>query len=193
MAKSKKELDRDLMFEKIMPALSDNPFSDLHGQDEPTPAEPEPAPPKPDSAAPEAPIGTSFAAEASAQEPPLSADEPLSEEDLSEPIDTDDALSALRSRLFSHSTFTLQCTVSTINVMESVVTRSAEAVMRRFNCCSCDRCRCDVITAALNFLPPHYVVGDPAQAAQYDGDIPEKQVTAALVRAVLQVRAHPNH
>lgn len=27
MAKSKKELDRDLMFSKIMPALSDNPFT----------------------------------------------------------------------------------------------------------------------------------------------------------------------
>ena len=34
MAKSKKELDKDLMFAKIMPALSDNPFSDLHGDDD---------------------------------------------------------------------------------------------------------------------------------------------------------------
>ena len=30
MAKSKKELDKDLMFAKIMPALSDNPFSDVN-------------------------------------------------------------------------------------------------------------------------------------------------------------------
>ncbi len=185
MAKSKKELDRDLMFEKIMPALSDNPFSDLHRQEEPGPLESEQAAAPSESAAPaEAPP---------LPEPSLSSEILLPEEDLSEPVDEEDALSALRSRLFSRSTFTVQCTFSTINVMESIVTRNAEAVMRRFNCCSCDRCRCDVITTALNLLPPHYAVGDPSQAAQYDGDVSEKEVIAALVRAVLHVRAHPYH
>lgn len=32
MAKSKKELDKDLMFKKIMPALSENPFSSTYNQ-----------------------------------------------------------------------------------------------------------------------------------------------------------------
>ena len=32
MAKSKKELDKDLMFKKIMPALSENPFSSTYSQ-----------------------------------------------------------------------------------------------------------------------------------------------------------------
>ncbi len=30
MAKSKKELDKDLMFQKIMPAIADNPFSTVY-------------------------------------------------------------------------------------------------------------------------------------------------------------------
>ena len=39
MAKTKKELDKDLMFSKIMPALSGNPFSDLPAAESPAPTD----------------------------------------------------------------------------------------------------------------------------------------------------------
>ena len=43
MAKSKRELDKDLMFQKILPAIADNPFSTVyqnnHLGDEATPEE----------------------------------------------------------------------------------------------------------------------------------------------------------
>ncbi len=35
MAKSKKELDKDLMFQKIMPAIADNPFSTVYHANHP--------------------------------------------------------------------------------------------------------------------------------------------------------------
>jgi hypothetical protein len=208
MAKSRKELDKDLMFQKIMPALSDNPFSDLHGQAE-VPLPPEPAqpaapqatePPEVSSAAPAEAAAPASAVPAAEISNPFSAGEADTQPEPEEPElplpddGQNDDLSALRSRLFSHNSFGLpQESVCTINVTEGLVRKNADAVMRRFNCCECDRCRCDVVTEALNLLPPHYVTGDLSLVQQYEAELPEKDITAALVRAVLAVRAHPKH
>ena len=35
MAKTKRELDKDLMFQKIMPAIADNPFSTVYNANHP--------------------------------------------------------------------------------------------------------------------------------------------------------------
>lgn len=167
MAKSKKELDKDLMFAKIMPALSDNPFSDLHGDDDESPSGDSAADAQPQSAAPSAAP--------------------------SEAEDADDGdLAALRNRLFARGGV-LHEEMCTLNLNESIVRRNVDSVIRRFNCCGCDRCRCDVITETLNQVPPHYVTGDSKRIAQYEAEVPEAEIMSALVRAVLQVRAHPKH
>ena len=236
MAKSRKELDKDLLFQKIMPALSENPFSDLHGQEDGAaqPAEeaadaqvafddaaesasgtpaaadanavavPEHTADSPVKDTPEPTAAAALVAGAASPEPAPSLVEEKFKAELAAaqaalalpPLEDaqDDDLSALRSRLFSHNSFDLpQESVCTLNVTESLVRKNADGVMRRFNCCSCDRCRCDVITETLNFLPPHYVTGDLSLLAPYEAELPEKDIVAALVRAVLQIRAHPNH
>ena len=107
MAKSKKELDKDLLFSKIMPALDSNPFCSDNSADAPdTEASP-------------------------------------------------NSLSALRDKIFARNTsFHESETIATINVMENLVLKYVDSVIRRFNVCSCDRCRRDICAYAINVLPP---------------------------------------
>jgi len=146
MAKSKKELDKDLMFSKIMPSLNSNPFSKIY-----------------------TPVQT--------------------EEDGGR-----DALSALREKLFARSSDYIESeTIATINIMENLVLKNVDAVISRFNVCSCDRCRCDICVCALNELPPRYIVTKPDTIAQAEAEIPDKLIMDALIKAVIKVRSHPHH
>ncbi|MGI5978978.1 MAG: late competence development ComFB family protein [Oscillospiraceae bacterium] len=147
MAKTKKELDKDLMFSKIMPALSDNPFT--------------------------APIAAPSRAEKSEDQ---------------------DALSALREKLFARSSEYIESeTIATINVMENLVLKKVDQVIARFNVCTCDRCRCDICACALNILPPRYIVAKPDVIAKAEQEVPDKMVMDALIKAVIKVRSHPRH
>ncbi|PKM74479.1 MAG: hypothetical protein CVU91_01025 [Firmicutes bacterium HGW-Firmicutes-16] len=148
MAKSKKELDKDLMFSKIMPALNSNPFSSDASSDQ-TEAEAEASP---------------------------------------------DSLSALRDKIFARSpSFQEAEAISTINVMESLVLKNVDAVIKRFNVCSCDRCRCDICAYALNALPARYAVVQSSAIEKVEAEIPKKVIMDALIKAAIQIRSHPHH
>lgn len=143
MAKSKKELDKDLMFSKIMPALEGNPFRAITSSDIPS---------------------------------------------------GDDAISALRDKIFARSTdFSEPDSVATINIMENMVLRNVDTVMQRFNVCGCDRCRCDICACALNQLPTKYIVAKKEKILKAESEIDQKAVIDALIKAVIQVRSHPRH
>ncbi|WNX84786.1 late competence development ComFB family protein [Agathobaculum sp. NTUH-O15-33] len=207
MAKSKKVLDRDMMFRKIMPALADNPFSapvteaSLLGEEPDAPApqpEPEAAPAPEPAAVPEAapePVVPAPAKPKPAAKPrcktlaeaPFTQTAPAPEES--------DELSVLRARLFARSDNAEAGLeqVSTVNLMESLVLRHLDTVIQRFNCCRCDRCRRDVAACSLNHLPPKYVVADPDRLDSMAETIPAKTVYDALIKAVLKVRANPHH
>lgn len=104
-----------------------------------------------------------------------------------------DTLSALRNKLFARSNGFSGETYATINVMENLVLKHLDQVMRRFNTCSCDRCRCDVAACALNHLTPKYIVTNPNRMPQIEAEIGTKVVLDALVNAVIQVRSKPRH
>lgn len=192
--KTKKELDRDMMFRKIMPALADNPFSipvtdpnfvdPPQGEDEapalefaPQPAEEVPAPkrkkqrPKP--------------------EPAYSAPQPPS---LKLEEDEEDDLSALSAKLFARAPQPAPAAArsATVNLMEGLVAKHLDEVMHRFNCCRCDRCRRDVAAGALNQLPARYVESG-AKLTPTERESNKKMVLNALIKSVLQVRSYPSH
>ncbi len=103
-------------------------------------------------------------------------------------------LSALKDKLFARSGRPEnEGSVATINVMENLVLQNLDTVIRKFNTCSCDRCRCDVAAFALNLLPPKYIVADPAKMDEIAAQIPTKLIMDALIKAVIAVRAHPRH
>ncbi|MBC8585803.1 late competence development ComFB family protein [Youxingia wuxianensis] len=79
------------------------------------------------------------------------------------------------------------------NLMEQLVADRLDEVFFKFNCCRCDKCRRDVAALALNSLPPRYVVVQPDELSSLLQDCSTKDVSSALVKAILYVKNHPNH
>lgn len=80
-----------------------------------------------------------------------------------------------------------------VNLMETAVLDKYDSVTARFHCCKCDRCKKDVLALALNRLPPKYAVLNEGQLVPDIDQRTKAQIVAAMIQAVLQVRAHPRH
>ncbi len=80
-----------------------------------------------------------------------------------------------------------------VNLMEQLVVERLDEAFSKFNCCRCDKCRRDVAALALNALKPHYVVAEPDQLPALIKACDTKEISAALVKAILQVKSHPQH
>ena len=80
-----------------------------------------------------------------------------------------------------------------INLTEALVAERLDAAFDKFNCCKCDKCTKRAAANALNALPPRYTVvrTDKVEAAL--NGAPAKEAAAAVVRAVLQIKATPEH
>lgn len=80
-----------------------------------------------------------------------------------------------------------------VNAMESIVLEKLESALARFQCCKCDRCKKDIVAMALNKLPPKYMVLPEGQPTPDIDPQTNAQVVAAVIQAILGVRAHPKH
>ena len=80
-----------------------------------------------------------------------------------------------------------------VNLMEQLVAARLDEAFSKFNCCRCDKCRRDVAAMALNSLAPNYVVAEPDAVPQLLQECSTKDVSAALVKAILYVKGHPKH
>lgn len=83
-----------------------------------------------------------------------------------------------------------------VNVMEELILISLDKFMDTFDLCKCQYCRSDVLAYSLNLLPPKYVATNKGKLFtklatcehQYSTDI-----TSALTKACMVVKAHPRH
>lgn len=80
-----------------------------------------------------------------------------------------------------------------INLMEGFVESRIDEVMHKFNCCSCEKCRQDILAMTLNKLQPYYVLEDDINIRDQKEKERAADVAAALVKSVLAVKANPNH
>ncbi len=80
-----------------------------------------------------------------------------------------------------------------VNTMESYVLGKLDEVLERFSCCRCDRCKKDIVALALNKLPPKYMVLAEGQPEPDIDPQTNAQIVAAMIQAVIKVRAHPRH
>ena len=143
-AKTKNELDKDLMYSKLMPSIP-------RIEQDAEPIQPEPEP-------------------------------------------DEGGLSMLRTKLFGDQDGSPdERQILLVNIMEDAVMSRLDDAFAKFNCCRCDRCRKDVVALALNRLPASYQVGSPSQLEKARGALSGKDVSAALVQAILKVRANPRH
>lgn len=107
-----------------------------------------------------------------------------------------DNLQILKEKLFGRQEgvqFTPGRELVLVNLMETLVVARLDTAFDKFSSCKCDKCKKDVATLALNSLPPHYVLCDPDNIQEKLDECPTKQVTDALIKAILYVKAHPEH
>jgi hypothetical protein len=152
MAKSKRELDKDLMFQKILPAIADNPFSTVYQNNH------------------------------------------SGEISTPEEQSNHDAFQMLRKKVFS-STYMCEPEneISVINIMENLILGYLDSAMKKFNVCTCDKCKCYVVAYALNVAETKYVAGTKEDLRKAEEEIPQKVITDALIKAVISLRTNPQH
>ncbi|MEG1800635.1 MAG: late competence development ComFB family protein, partial [Oscillospiraceae bacterium] len=83
-----------------------------------------------------------------------------------------------------------------VNVVEEITAAMLEDVMTRFDLCTCEKCKADVMAIALNDLTPKYVGTYKGQLfvklagyeKQYSTD-----VLSALTKACIHVKSNPRH
>lgn len=82
-----------------------------------------------------------------------------------------------------------------VNLMEELVINKLDSTLDRFNCCKCDKCKKDIAALALNRLKPRYVVmKEEEQEKRRKAELENgSEVTGALVQAILVVKKAPWH
>lgn len=195
MARSKKDIDRELMYKKILPtAMSENTFDKQALDNKKEEIRPLNA--------------LSAAVEVSIQKPVEVIVSSLNGEERSQklpeektevpPVQFQPEMTAEAEAVPSEETHSVQIPTGPtepllVNLMEAFVEKRLEAALKKFKCCTCDRCRNDVLALALNKLPPLYVIeADPDIRDLHERER-AAQVATALVQAILAVKAHPSH
>ena len=82
------------------------------------------------------------------------------------------------------------------NLMEDIVLQNLDSIMSSERSCTCDACKSDVISYALNHLQPHYVAtrqGRLMVKLQSYELQSRADVVAAISEAVLLVAKNPRH
>ena len=84
-------------------------------------------------------------------------------------------------------------TVKVINIHERMVADRIEAALKKFGCCSCTLCRNDAMAMALNTVSPKYIVTTEADVEALLKNESPDEVTQAISKAILHVKANPRH
>ncbi len=80
-----------------------------------------------------------------------------------------------------------------VSLTEAMVAERLDPALEKLGCCRCDRCKKRAAALALNELPPNYVAARMEQIEALLLVGPAKEVSAAVTRAVMRVKATPDH
>ena len=80
-----------------------------------------------------------------------------------------------------------------VNIREKMVIEKLDAAFEKFNCCSCYCCKQDVTAMTLNNLKPKYVIAAIDDIDKIIAKEDYSEVTAAIMKAILEVKKHPRH
>lgn len=81
------------------------------------------------------------------------------------------------------------------NIMETLVLNKLDAILKKMNCCRCDRCKSDIVALSLNNLKPMYIVATKEEINNKIKELEKSglEVTTAVLKSVLTVRKNPRH
>lgn len=166
MAKTRKEIDKELMFNKIMPSARMAPQPEAEARTESAQTE-------------ETPVLSTGTMQNTPQEVAL----PRAM-----------AIGVKRSVIDTDKEVRLKETepACLVNLMERMVAEKLDAAFDKFHCCKCDKCKKDAAAIALNKLPPRYVVAEKLSLLLEDRQT-NTEVTTAIIQGILIVKAHPRH
>lgn len=83
--------------------------------------------------------------------------------------------------------------VKVINIHERMVAKRIEGALKKFGCCSCTLCKNDAMAMALNTVSPKYIVTTEADVEALLKNEDPAEVTQAISKAILHVKANPRH
>ena len=181
MAKTRTEIDKDMMYRKIMPSAVKKDGGDQKG----TAADGVPGMERPGEPGAD---GQGASADAESSDNTAAGNQPYS-------LPTAASMAKALKRNPVSLPFKEENNMVLVNLMEELVISRLDSTLDRFNCCKCDKCKKDIASLALNRLKPRYVVmreGDQekrGKAEQENG----QEVTGALVQAILVVEKNPLH
>ncbi len=168
MAKTKNEIDKESMFNKIMP-------SNLIKKN----LENSQAPEFDDEATP---------SQQTATKPQISLHQANVEKG---------TINSIKTPLFSiedkKNSFVKRKSTVMVNIIEQLVASKLDMAFNKFNCCKCDRCRQDVAALALNKIKPKYIIVDENEAKDVLDNHDDPTVMSAIIQAMLTVMSHPRH
>lgn len=82
------------------------------------------------------------------------------------------------------------------NIVEEMVMKKIDELQPNVNCCTCEKCRLDVASYALNHLPAKYVVTHKGELMgklfMYNPQM-DMDITSAVIRAFQLIGEHPQH
>lgn len=82
------------------------------------------------------------------------------------------------------------------NLMEPLVSEKLERTLAEIDCCKCRKCQLDMMSYALNQLPPKYYathVGSLYSRVEQLSQQHGADVLSAIIRAIKIVSEHPHH
>lgn len=193
MATSKKDIDKEKMFNKIMPSGAKKhtaPSSDLSRKFSDPVHSRRYAP----ADEPEEPVEDEYSEidEYVNRVNSQNGSKP-SEADLMNMADRYIENSQAQKNQSIHTAFEESKRTVMVNIREKMVLSRLEEAFEKFNCCTCYCCKQDVTAMALNNLRPKYVI---AAADDIDKIIAKEdysEVTSAIMKAILEVKKHPRH
>lgn len=160
---AKQEFDKDYVFNLIMPSAAESK-----------------KPPEESSPGDAAPPSGGAGADGKAEE-----------------FDFRDSIAELKSKLFLRQNEGVVLrqprNLVLVNLMENLVVERLDQAFEKFNCCKCDKCKKDVAAIALNSLPPQYVVTDPDFVEEMLKGRSTKEISTAIIKAILKVKSNPRH
>ncbi|MDY6285812.1 MAG: late competence development ComFB family protein [Lachnospiraceae bacterium] len=84
-----------------------------------------------------------------------------------------------------------------VNVMAEILRqRNVPKTMERLGCCTCSRCKADVIAMTLSALPAKYCVTSGSNKSPLINFYDQRynaEITSSIMRSCLMVRDHPRH
>lgn len=82
------------------------------------------------------------------------------------------------------------------NAMEEIVIQKVDDIMSTMGCCTCQRCRLDVVALVLNQFPAKYVATDQGRLLSKIDCLETKfnvKLVSEIVKAINKVTELPHH